>query len=176
MGNIYYIDGYNIIHHSSHLRPIAVNNFEGARDALIEQVSMFCSTAHHHAKIVFDGRGRRSDSSIPFRAAAGLEVVYSPGHQNADSYIERAVYNAPKRADLVVVSGDRGLRNTCYNLGALVMDPENFLTTVRDTIREARDVRHSSQPSKLDSRVEDRLDASSLSRLNDLKGKLPKAP
>ncbi|MBI5094776.1 MAG: NYN domain-containing protein [Candidatus Hydrogenedentes bacterium] len=176
MGNIYYIDGYNIIHHSSYLRPIAENNFEGARDALIEQVSMFCSTAHRHAKIVFDGRGRRPDSDFPLRAGAGLEVVYSPGHQNADSYIERAVYNAPKRADLIVVSGDRGLRNTCYNLGALVMDPENFLTTVREAVKEARDVRHSSQPSKLDSRVEDRLDAGALSRLNELKSKLPKVP
>jgi predicted RNA-binding protein with PIN domain len=150
-------------------------NFEGARDALIEQVSVFCSHAHHHAKIVFDGRGKRSDSAIPFRAAEGLEVVYSPGHQNADSYIERSVYNASKRSDLVVVSGDRSLRNTCYNLGALVMDPDNFLTTVRDTLKESRDVRHSSQPSKLDSRVEDRLDSRSVDLLNALKSKLPKS-
>jgi len=175
MGNIYYIDGYNVILHSSTLRPLAHINFEGARDALVEQISMFCSTAHHHAKVVFDGRGRRADSAAPFRSSAGLEVVYSPGHQNADSFIERSVYNAPKRNELVVVSDDRSLRNTCYNLGALVMDPENFLTTVHDALKDARDVRHSSQPSKLDSRVEDRLDSRGLDILNALKDKLPKA-
>lgn len=174
MGSTYYIDGYNIIHHSSALRPLAQISFEGARDALVEQVSVFCSIAHHHAKIVFDGRGRRADAAAPFRGGEGLEVVYSPGHQNADSFIERSVYDAPKRSDLVVVSADRGLRNTCYNLGALVMDPENFLITLRDSLKEARDNRHSSQPSKLDSRVEDRLDAKALELLSSLKRTLPK--
>lgn len=176
MASTYVIDGYNIIYHSSYLRPIARDNFEGARDALVEQVSLFCSTAHHYARIVFDGRGRRPDTDVPIRAAKGLEVIYSPGRQNADSYIERAVYMAAKRSDLIIVSGDRSLRNTCYGLGALVMDPDNFLQTVRDALKEARDVRHSSQPSKLDSRVEDRLDSDDLARLNQLKAKLPKAP
>ncbi len=54
MPSTYYIDGYNVIHHSSMLRPLADQDFEAAREAFIEKVGRFCVATGNEAKIIFD--------------------------------------------------------------------------------------------------------------------------
>jgi predicted RNA-binding protein with PIN domain len=104
-----------------------------------------------------------------------VEVVYSPGHQSADTVIERFVHQSSKRGDIIVVTGDRGIRDLCRGLGALVMAPESFLKQVDERIDQARASlrrqaeRHTGNP------VEERLTGRSLTRLrrhsDRLKGK-----
>ena len=110
MAFLYYIDGYNVIHFCSQLRPLAEENFEAARDALVERVARFCAASGEVAKIVFDGRGHQAEPAPPFRGSPGMEVIYSPKSQSADAFIEREAYVAPRRGDVVVVTGDRGIR------------------------------------------------------------------
>ncbi len=169
MQSVYYIDGYNVLHHSSLLRPLAEQDFEAARGALIEKVGRFCSATGNQAKIVFDGRGRRAEPIPQLKLFPGLEVVYSPGHQSADALIERTVYGATNRRSIIVVSGDRGIRNLCRGLNALVMDPDNFLSSVRASDADTRAVIEKNQRPDNLRWMESRLGGASLDALRKLK-------
>jgi predicted RNA-binding protein with PIN domain len=171
MSRTYYIDGYNVIHHSTLLRPIAMENFERAREALVEKVSRFCAATGSEAKIVFDGRGRSKDSAVP-KNMPGIEIIYSPGHITADALIERVVYNAPDRRALIIVSADRGIRNICGNLNALIMQPDNFLNAVHESEGETRATLEHMRKPDTQKRVEERLDEKSLDMLQKLREKL----
>lgn len=172
MASIYYIDGYNVIHHSARLRPLAMENFELAREALIEHVGRFCVATGSVVKIIFDGRGRRAEAGPPVRGVSGLEVLYSPGHQSADALIERTVYHLPNRRNVIVVSADRGIRDLCRGLSALVMDPDTFLETIRETESDTRATLDHLKRSDTLNRIENRLDEGNMSALMRIKKQL----
>ncbi len=172
MGDTYYIDGYNVIHHSSSLRPLLAVSFEHARDALIDKAARFAIATGLQVKVVFDGRGRKAESSAPDISAPGLEVMYSPGHVTADALIERIVYNSPDRKSVIVVSADRGIRTLCHTLNALVMDPDNFLASVKEKDLLTRSIVQNMQKPDSASRIEERLDCDTLEKLRNLRDKL----
>ncbi|HIJ72647.1 MAG TPA: hypothetical protein HPP83_00965 [Candidatus Hydrogenedentes bacterium] len=173
MAYTYYIDAYNVIHYCPKLQALARHDFETARDSLIETAARFCAATGHRVRVIFDGRGRQSETEAPFRGAPGLEIVYSPGHQSADTVIEREVFSATNRRELVIVSGDRGIRDLCRALGALVMAPTNFLAEVEAASKELKTTtKHLYQTPGDLSRVEDHLDESALRRLRKLRKKL----
>ena len=172
MGDTYYIDGYNVIHHSASLRPLLKYSFENARDALIDQAARFAIATGLQVKVVFDGRGRKAESSAPVLTAPGVEVLYSPGHLTADALIERIVYNSPDRKSVIVVSADRGIRSLCHTLNALVMDPDNFLASVKEKDALTRSIVQNLQKPDTASRIEERVDAETAERLRKLRDKL----
>ncbi len=173
----YLVDGYNVVHKSSLLRPVALRDFETAREMFIEKVVNFCLVSRQRVTVVFDGRDAfsRVHEGRNTRGVQGLEVVYSPDGLSADAVIERMVYAAPKRLECVVVSNDGGLRQLCRGLGALTMEPDHFIRTVRaqqGVLREGieRQSRAAAQPALL----EDRLDGASFDRLKALRDNLDK--
>jgi predicted RNA-binding protein with PIN domain len=174
MASMYYIDGYNVIHHSRQLKPLAMQDFEAAREVLIEWVGRFCSSTGSCAKIVFDGRGRRMEPMTPAAHYPGLEVIYSAGHQSADTVIERIVYTSANRRSDIVVSADRGIRDLCRGLNSLLMDPENFLNTVRESDAETRLSVEKTHKNDSLLRVEGRLDGATLERLAKIRKELEK--
>ncbi len=175
MQQLFLIDGYNVVHFCPRLLALAQNGFEDARDALIELVSQYCATSGNAAKVVFDGRGRHAQRSKPFRSGPGLEVLYSPEHLAADTVIERIVYNTKlDRKDIVVVTGDMGIRDLCRAMGSLVMAPANFLAFTEERMNRSRDELHAATESYRRSMLEDRLDETSLERLRAWKNKLQK--
>ena len=167
----YLIDGYNAVHHCHELRALTRRDFEAARDALVERVAQFCAAAPVKATIVFDGRSRQAEPHRPHEGYLRLKVVYSPAHQSADAFIERQVFVAHNRRDVVVVTADRGIRDHSYGLGALVMSPANFFQTVCETMHNARLTRAAQQPPDRDT-IEDRLDEQVLRELEALKVRL----
>jgi len=172
MAPIYFVDGYNVIHHSARLRPLAIENFERARDTLVEQAGRFCVATSHTVKIIFDGRGRRAELAPPLKGIKGLEVLYSPGHQSADALIERTVYQTSNRRNVIVVSGDLGIRDLCRGLGALVMDPDTFLDTIGESESETRAAMDRLQRTDTLNRIENRLGEANVALLEQLKRKL----
>jgi predicted RNA-binding protein with PIN domain len=168
----YYIDGYNVIHFCEELRPLAMHNFEAGRDALVEKVAQWCSETGEHAKIVFDGRGRRAENTAPPLGVAGLEVIYSPAHKSADTLIERMAYKSKNRRELVVVTGDFGIRDLCSSLGTLIMDPDNFLRTMDEAVRESRSDLRVRRNTNTKPTVEDQLGQDELAHLKKLRDKL----
>ena len=173
MPYLYYIDGYNVIHHCPELQALAQADYEAARNRLLELAVQFRGATGARMSIVFDGRGDRPQTDASSAATAGVEILYSPGHQSADTVIERAVYAAEDRRRIVVVSGDRGLRELCRALGTLVMAPGHFLTEVQAAERELRTTAERlGQPGQAIGLMEDRLDAEALRRLLRLRKKL----
>lgn len=173
MPNIFYIDGYNVIHHCRRLKALARHDFESARETLIDQVARYCVDAGKSAKIIFDGRGRHPDLISPFLSGPRLEVIYSPAHQTADALIEREVYEASNRSLIIVVTGDRGIRDLCGGLGALTMHPDHFLSTIEESLQQARSSleleRHKTGRA---TRMEDHLDEATRESLETLRRKL----
>jgi predicted RNA-binding protein with PIN domain len=97
--------------------------------------------------------------------------VYTPADLTADSYIERAVYQHKDRLQVAVVSNDRSLRDLCRNLGALTMEADNFLETVRESRQDMEGVIERGKRVVIE-HLEDRLDGDSLQKLMELRKKL----
>ncbi len=174
MPALYLIDGYNVIHHCPQLQRLTHSDFEASRDTLVERVSRFCTTTSEPVKIVFDGRGRTEQSQVQGRTAPGLEVVYSPGHLTADAVIERHVYAASNRREIVVVTGDRGIRDLCRGLGSLVMSPEHFLTIVDEALTRSTAQLRTTYERFSTNPLEDRLQDSGREHLKRIKDSFEK--
>jgi hypothetical protein len=83
------------------------------------------------------------------------------------------VYQADaRREELVVVSGDFGIRELCRALGALVMSAANFLETAEGRIGRGRNEIGRAASRSTRSTVEDRLDTTSAARLMQHKQRL----
>jgi predicted RNA-binding protein with PIN domain len=172
MSAIYLIDAFNVIYQCPQLKSLLGRDFEAARDALIERVSRYCGTTGEPAKVIFDGRGRRPESHAPHRGAPGLEVIYSPGHLTADAVIEREVYGTQNRREIIVVTGDRGIRDLCRGLGSLVMAPEHFLKMIDEVLTRSSAHLRTNYERFSTNLLEDRLTDQSRADLAKLKSRL----
>ena len=132
MSEIYFVDGYNLLHFASEWKDLARDDLEAAREALVDAIGKWCDASGGRAKIVFDGRGRRTEASELAEHLPHVEVLYSSRHLSADAIIERAVYEAPERDRVVVVSADRGILDLCRGMGAMSMRPEYFLESLNE--------------------------------------------
>jgi len=174
MSRRYLIDGYNLIHQVPHIRSRLNTDFEAARETLIHLVGQFSSAARVPCVLVFDGMGTAAqhnprEAHMPF-----LELVYASQKHSADTLIERMVYKSERRRECIVVSGDRGIRDLCFAMGALVMAPPNFLALVHDAQQSVRAEISRQPPNSSIRRIEDRLDPAQRARLEALKKNLEK--
>lgn len=174
MPTTFYIDGYNVIYRSKTLRPLAEEDFTRARETLIDRVAEICTALGRRAVLVFDGRSRHLPEHAEHgRGTSNLEVVYAPANKTADAVIERYVYQSSNKLDIVVVSGDRGLRDLCRNMGTLVIDADNFLATSKEIDRDVKALAARTRVTP-PSFLEESLDANSLATLAALKDQLKK--
>lgn len=169
MRHIYFIDGYNVLFHSASMMKRADEDIEGARDALVEQVVRFCGATGDKAHVVFDGQGKKVESQKVF---GNVEVVYSPGKASADSVIERAVYGLKNRQAGVVVTADRGIRDLCGGMGAVLVRPEAFATMLAELGEDVTSKLGRTTDGRSMGVLEDRLSESALRRLCNLKDDL----
>jgi hypothetical protein len=173
MDETYYVDGYNVLHTSSKLRPLALRDFEAAREALLERLALFCAVTGKKVIIVFDGRGGNHPQRVEHHLGVeSIEVVYAPTDISADSVIERYVYKTSHRLSLVVVSNDRGLRDLCRNMGAMTMEADSFLATMRESHDDARTTLAKTQHDRSPAHLDERIDPTGLARLSSLRDEL----
>ena len=172
MAELHLVDGYNVLHKCRKLKGLSYHDLETAREALIDRLAHFCVQTGTRVTIVFDGQGPQVAQNVAHNRGVGtLEVLFSPEQLTADAVIERMVYEAPRKLDIIVVTNDRGVRDLCRGMGALVMDAQHFLTSVQESRQETSDrLRHTRQPSP--HHLEDRLDNGSLDALKKLRDKL----
>ncbi|MEK7793988.1 MAG: NYN domain-containing protein [Candidatus Hydrogenedentota bacterium] len=172
---VYFIDGYNVVHHSPRLREAASRDFERARDLLIDLVARYCGAAGVEARIVFDGNAEHAKEDRPVQGMPGVHVIYARKKQTADAYIERTVYESASRRSIVVVTSDHGIRDLCGGLGALTMSPEHFLASAQEAATESSERMDRAAREGAITSLEDRLGASSLGALEALRSKLPES-
>ena len=168
MSQTYYIDAYNVIHHSEDLEALLHDHFEVARDKLVEQVLRWSAASGEKAKIIFDGQGERTEASANHPDSGNVEILFSSKHKTADMIIERAVYQARNKGSIIVVSADRGITDLCMGKGALVMHPKYFWTSIREADSETRRSVQKTQTKKMGS-LEDSLDDSQRALLERIK-------
>jgi hypothetical protein len=172
MSQHYIIDGYNLMHFSEGLVGMANRNLESGRDELINRVVRWAGTIDDEVTIIFDGQGRATGPTDDPHGSPGVTVLFSSKQKTADDIIERAVYKAPRKEAVIVVSADRGIKELCLGMGALLMSPENFWTITQQAQQTVKaSIKTHNQTTDLN-RMEDRLDADILKKLNDLKDKL----
>jgi predicted RNA-binding protein with PIN domain len=172
MASHYFIDGYNVLHKSRSLRPLVHADLESAREALLERVGQFCIATGTHVILVFDGRGRfRAEVAPHHLRVPNMELQFAPEHLTADAVIERLIYQRQHRLDCVVVSNDRGLRDICRGMGALTMEADNFLATIRENRRDISD-KITANRTRTDDCLEDFVDGNTIAFLKDLREKL----
>ncbi len=130
-----FVDGYNVIHSWPSLKKAAAKNLEKAREQLIKRLSPYQDYTGTRVKIVFDGKELGKSSS---QIVMGLEVIFSPRNQTADSVIERLVYASPQREKIQVATSDYEERMMVFGLGAQVISPQDLEEEVARTLKEAR--------------------------------------
>ena len=117
------IDGYSLVHRDPRLT--SASSLMNIRRRLVQRLEGLLGEAADHITVVFDGR----DHFTPDRedAASQVEIVFSPGHQTADTVIERMVQQSPRPDDILVVTSDRLERETVMAAGAHTMSCGEFL-------------------------------------------------
>jgi uncharacterized protein len=166
----YLLDGYNLIHACAPLARIASDDIESARDALAEMAASLLKPGVT-VQLVFDGRGVVIDRAPAVPGLDRLEAIYTPEGITADTWIERAVYNAKQRNDCAVVTGDNGIRDLCRGLGARVYSPSWFEEETAEARQDSRQ-RIARIPLSDAQELRNRLDTASQERLNALRRKL----
>ena len=123
--NVWFFDGYNIIHAchitAPHL-PVS-NRLERARDILQDSVQVHRCYYQCDVVLVFDSRYKKL---IKKEKNDGMEVVYTTRTFSADNYIERRLFEERKKgtyAQTYVVTGDLLLRQMSSNSGAQTYSP-----------------------------------------------------
>lgn len=172
MSQHYIIDGYNLMHLSDGLVNMANRNLESGRDELINRVVRWAGTTDDQVTIIFDGQGRSTGPGDDPHAAPGVTVLFSSKQKTADDIIERAVYKAPRKESVIVVSADRGITQLCMGMGALMMSPDNFWTITQEAQQTVKASIKTQNQSTDANRLEDSLNADTLKKLNELKDKL----
>lgn len=175
MSEIYYIDGYNIIHAAPRWSELADQSLEAAREALIEATGAWCAATGNRATIFFDGQGKRTESAPHSPPPPGVEVIYTARRVTADAVIERGVYRAPKRSDVIVVSGDHGILDLCLGMGAMTMKPENFIDNIVQTAGYVSDRVEDTGKRRRLGPIEDNIAPESRDYLDRIKRELEKA-
>lgn len=116
----YVIDGYNLIRHRSYA---GCSRSKDDRRGLLEFIRSKrpCGSRKNMVTVVFDGysgeRSAREDD---------IEVIFSCDI-SADEKIRRILEAGPKNKNVIVVSDDRQVRETCRLYNATALGVEEFL-------------------------------------------------
>jgi predicted RNA-binding protein with PIN domain len=118
---MYIIDGYNLLWS---VHKVAVHWEEMSESRLCRLVGVYLRKIGSEGQIVFDGIG--PPDKTPFDCVDGLEVIFSGGRTDADTFIEAKIKadTAPKR--LTVVSSDRRIRDAAGARKAACVKSERF--------------------------------------------------
>lgn len=126
------IDGFSLLHRDATCAAVLnAGRIWEARRRLVQRVAAVAGALAGRVTVVFDGRGSggpEEDAPDP-----GIEVLYSPAHQTADTVIERLVWNAANPASVCVVTSDRLEREAVAGARAMSLSCGDFLKMLSET-------------------------------------------
>ncbi|MHB9003456.1 MAG: NYN domain-containing protein [Coriobacteriia bacterium] len=128
---IYVIDGYNVLLSDPHYRGAAEQDMDTARARLVSDVGAYVH-GEADAVVVFDGASN-PDSDGRHHDVAGVDVVFSPFGQDADSLIEQMITERISAGDEVrVVTSDAETQRVALGKGALRISSAGFIDRARE--------------------------------------------
>jgi predicted RNA-binding protein with PIN domain len=125
------VDGNNLIHSDEEgLFGDHRTDFESARWGLARQLDELVGELADKMTVVFDGTVGGKDEAFQ---TTELQVVFSPVESTADSLIETMVTQSQDPGQILVVSSDRGERDTVVAAGARSMSCRHFIELIKET-------------------------------------------
>lgn len=117
------IDGYNLIHQSTLINFSGQQNFQQARETLIDRLADYKKVRRHKITVVFDGLNAPR-FSLRKDVFKGIEVKFSRRGETADAVIKRMAAREKEKA--LIVSSDREITHFAVSQGAAAIASEAF--------------------------------------------------
>lgn len=118
MQNILLVDGYNMIGAWNELRKLRDENFEDARDRLIELMAEYKSAMDWRVIIVFDAHLVPGTEQLYVQHA--VEVIYTRKNETADERIEKLTTELKgRKVQIHVATSDLAEQSVVFGYGAL---------------------------------------------------------
>ncbi|MGG7178984.1 NYN domain-containing protein [Clostridium paraputrificum] len=130
---IVFVDGYNVLNSWPNLKDNKNNNFDGARQSLIDILHNYGSFSDCRVILVFDGHKVAGNLENKEEINKNLSIVFTKDGETADSYIEREVHNLGRRYEVYVVTSDWLEQQTIFQRGAVRVSSLEFYNEVMET-------------------------------------------
>ena len=117
------IDGYNLIFQVPELRRQIERDLEGARERLLDSLSLNAVKNQTEYLIVFDGDGQARPES---KRRQGIKILFSKSPQKADPVIKQMLSEKKHNEDMVVVTSDLEISNFARICGVKVETSQKF--------------------------------------------------
>ncbi|MCP4268058.1 MAG: NYN domain-containing protein [Candidatus Brocadiaceae bacterium] len=126
------VDGYNVIFKVSELGYSTEKcDIEKLRNRFLAILEQYKEKRKHKLIVVFDGKGTGNSSEI---RAAGIDVVFSREHLDADEEIKRMVGNSKNPRHITVITSDRDIEQYVKKYGCKVVDPISFYRDIKNKV------------------------------------------
>ena len=126
------IDGYNLLHELQSSK----NQFNGKLDRLVffALLADFASAMKIQALLVLDGAGDEAELAV--HRTSCFNILYSQ-KINADTWIERCLFEKRMTTRLVVVTSDRAISRLARGGGARVIRSSEFWVMMKEARTES---------------------------------------
>ncbi|MBO4219096.1 MAG: NYN domain-containing protein [Erysipelotrichaceae bacterium] len=131
-------DGYNLMHYFRRSSSMSEENFDGARDLIINQLSSYAGYKGCKVIAVFDAY-KKEDNYGKVDFGQEVSVVYTRQNQTADSYIEKLVHDYSKDYEITVASSDQAVQNMIVTNGGLRMSARELELELEGFEKQALD-------------------------------------
>ena len=160
---LYIVDGYNVLHAFFH--GASKEELFARREWLADRLASFAGLHGADVVLVFDGHGEQS-SSCETAGGGNVEVCFAGGKFTADTLIARRIAEQPADVSSIVVSADQEVQRTATKAGVRRMTPHELGLLINDP---AEGLDSSPEPSRMPSRLEDKVDLETLRKLESLR-------
>lgn len=167
-GTLYIVDGYNVLH--ALFRGASKDEIFARREWLADRLAGFAALRGARAVLVFDGSGPAPTSSVPVKGGP-VEVAFAGGRFTADTLIARRIAGEAPDVRVVVVSADQEVQRTASRAGVSRMTPRELAAELTDDDRGGQALDSARDSTRMQSRLEDKVDLETLRKLRELRDK-----
>lgn len=134
------VDGYNVINAWPDLIKLSSEDLEYARDVLIHILMDYGQFEKYDMTVVFDAQYTATEENIEEKAPH-FKIVYTKEKETADSYIERAAYEASRYygQEVYVVTSDGAEQSLILGAGAYRIPAKELLRNVKHSKKYIND-------------------------------------
>lgn len=152
------VDGYNIINSWSELAALKQQNFEHAREKLVDILSDLQGVFKGKIIVVFDALNVKGGTEQRV-LLGGIEIIYTQEGETADACIEKLVGRLPAGSIIGVATSDWAEQRIIFGRGAHRLSARDLYERVREAEieREKYASVGSFEANKLDSNIEDHV-------------------
>lgn len=146
------VDGYNILHEWPGIKDHLDENFDQARDFLVNRLSEFSALIDSRLIVVFDAYkvkgGKRSIQKV-----AGINVVFTREVETADEYIEKLTHEKRPNDQVIIATSDAPIQLIAFKEGALILSAREFIALIESSRNKTLIDFKKTAPSKLTRKI-----------------------